>query len=171
MAFTIAKKPELDTNGTRWVEFAKGAKILVGSIADPIYKSHQSLIKRHLAAIDQQVKVGTAAFNVAEIPLEEIEIDDDLYTDLAARHLIKDWEGVDEAGNPGVPAPYTPELCKQLIKQMPSVYFLAVQTGLDIARRIEEKAQATAKKPSTPTSGGGSGRAKATKKPVGSAKG
>ncbi|MEG0968958.1 MAG: hypothetical protein RSG92_26675 [Pseudomonas sp.] len=146
MAFTIAKKPELDINGTRWVEFAPGAKILVGSIASPIYKSHQSLIKRHLAAIDQQSKVGTAAFNVADIPQEQIEIDDDLYTDLAARHLIKDWEGVDVADQPGVPASYSPELCKQLIEQMPSVYFLAVRTGLDIARRIEEKTQATAEK-------------------------
>lgn len=171
MAFTISKKPELDINGKRWVEFAPGAKILVGSIANPIYKSHQSLIKRHLTSIDQQSKVGTAAFSVAEIPQEEIEIDDDLYIDLASRHLISDWEGVDVADQPGIPAPYSPELCKQLIQQLPSVYFLAVQTGLDIATRAEARAQATAKKPSTPTSGGGSGRAKSTRKPAGSAKG
>ncbi|MET3051945.1 hypothetical protein ABXV19_08975 [Pseudomonas alkylphenolica] len=171
MAFTISKKPELDINGKRWVEFAPGAKILVGSIANPIYKSHQSLIKRHLVSIDQQSKVGTAAFSVADIPQEEIEIDDDLYIDLVSRHLISDWEGVDVADQPGIPAPYSPELCKQLIQQMPSVYFLAVQTGLDIATRAEERAQATAKKPSTPTSGGESGRAKPTRKPAGSAKG
>lgn len=147
MAFTIGKKPELDVNGTRWVEFSPGAKILVASIANPIYKSHQALIKRHLADIDRQAKVGTAGFNVQDIPQEEIEIDDDLYMDLAARHLIREWEGVDVEDSPGVPAPYSPELCKRLFQQMPSVYFLAVQTGLDIARRTEEKAQATAEKP------------------------
>ena len=171
MAFTIAKKPELDINGKRWVEFAPGAKILVGSIANPIYKSHQSLIKRHLASIDQQSKVGTAGFSVADIPGEEIEIDEDLFIDLAARHLISDWEGVDVADQPGVPAPYSPDLCKRLIQQMPSVYFLAVQTGLDIAVRAEEKVLATTKKPSTPTSGGGSGPAKRVRKPAGNAKG
>jgi hypothetical protein len=146
MAFTIAKKPELDINGTRWVEFAPGAKILVGSIANPMYKSHQALIKRHLAAVDQQTKVGTQAFSIADIPHADFEIDDDLYIELAARHLISDWEGVDVEDTPGVPAPYSPELCKQLIRQLPNVYFLAVQAGLDIAVRAEEQAQATAEK-------------------------
>jgi len=171
MGFTIARKPELDLHGQRWVEFAPGAKILVASIANPIYKSHQSLIKRHLVSIDQQSKVGTAAFSVADIPQEEIEIDDDLYIDLVSRHLISNWEGVDVADQPGIPAPYSPELCKQLIQQMPSVYFLAVQTGLDIATRAEERVQATVKKSSTPTSGGATGRAKRTKKPAGNVKG
>lgn len=146
MAFTIAKKPELDVNGQRWVEFAPGAKILVGSIANPIYKSHQALIRRHLATINQQAGVGTEGFSVALMPPVEFETDDDLFIDLAARHLIKDWEGVDVEEQPGVPVPYTPELGKALINQQSSVYFLALQTALDIARRVEEKAADTAEK-------------------------
>ena len=59
--------------------------------------------------------------------------------DLVAHHLIKDWQGVDVAERPGEPAPYTPELGKALIEQMPSVYFLALRTGVDIANRVEER--------------------------------
>ncbi len=147
MGLTINKKPELDINGSRWVEISEGAKILVGSIANPMYKSHQALVKRHLAAIDLQTRVGTKSFSLADIPNAEFEGDDDLFIDLAARHLILDWEGVDVVENPGVPAKYTPELCIQLIRQMPSVYFTAVQTGLDVAVRAEEKAKETAGKP------------------------
>lgn len=146
MGITIAKKPELDLNGQRWVEFAPGAEILVGSIASPIYKSHQTLINRHLALINQQARVGTAEFNLSEIPDVELETDDDLFIELAAKHLIKDWKGVDVEERPGEPAPYTPELCIQLIKQMNSVYFLALRTGTDIARRVKEKAAATVEK-------------------------
>ncbi|WP_367237187.1 hypothetical protein VXM67_16780 [Pseudomonas sp. Rh2] len=146
MAFTIAKKPELDISGERWVEFAPGAQILVGSIANPLYKSHQALINRHLAAINQQVRVGTAEFSLSEIPDVELETDDDLFVELAAKHLIKDWKGVDVEEKPGEPAPYSAELCIALINQMPSVYFLALRTATDIARRVEEKAAATAEK-------------------------
>jgi len=146
MGITIAKRPELDLNGQRWVEFAPGAEILVGSIASPIYKSHQALINRHLALINQQARVGTAEFSLADIPDVELETDDDLFIELAAKHLIKDWKGVDVEERPGEPAPYTPELCIQLLKQMNSVYFLALRTGTDIARRVEEKAAATVEK-------------------------
>ncbi|ANY87651.1 MULTISPECIES: hypothetical protein [Pseudomonas] len=146
MAFTIAKKPELDISGERWVEFAPGAQILVGSIANPLYKSHQALINRHLAAINQQARVGTAEFSLSEIPDVELETDDDLFVELAAKHLIKDWKGVDVEEKPGEPAPYSAELCIALINQMPSVYFLALRTATDIARRVEEKAAATAEK-------------------------
>jgi len=164
MGITINKKPELDISGRRWVEIAPGAKILVGSIASPMYKSHQALIKRHLAAIDQQTRIGTQAFSLADIPNAEFEADDDLFIDLAARHLIFDWEGVDVSETPGVQAEYTPELCVQLIRQMPSVYFVAIQTGLDVAVRAEEKAQDTAGKPLPRTAGAASGRARKTRK-------
>ena len=146
MGLTIAKKPELDINGERWVEFAPGAQILVGSIASPLYKSHQALINRHLAAINQQARVGTAEFSLSDIPDVELETDDDLFVELAAKHLIKDWKGVDVEEKPGEPAPYSAELCIALINQMPSVYFLALRTATDIARRVEEKAAATAEK-------------------------
>ncbi|HDS1744201.1 hypothetical protein [Pseudomonas sp. M2] len=146
MGITIAKKPELDINGQRWVEFAPGAEILVGSIANPLYKSHQALINRHLALINQQARVGTAEFSLSDIPDVELETDDDLFIELAAKHLIKDWRGVDIEEKPGEPAPYSPELCVQLIKQMNSVYFLALRTGNDIARRVEEKTQSTVEK-------------------------
>lgn len=146
MGITIAKKPELDIDGTRWVEIAPGAKILVGSTAAPLYKSHYALIQRHLASIDMQTRVGTVEFSIAAAAPVVFEQEDEMLIDLVAKHLIKDWEGIDEADSPGVPAPYTPELCKALIRQLPKVYFLAIQTGSDIARRIEEKAQATAEK-------------------------
>lgn len=146
MGITIAKKPELDINGERWVEFAPGAEILVGSIASPLYKSHQALINRHLAAINQQARVGTAEFSLSGIPNVELETDDDLFVELAAKHLIKDWKGVDVEEKPGEPVPYSAELCIALINQMPSVYFLALRTATDIARRVEEKAAATAEK-------------------------
>lgn len=146
MGITIAKKPELDINGQRWVEFAPGAEILVSSIANPIYRSHQALVNRHLAAINQQTGVGTADFSIGAIPDVQLETDDELFVELAAKHLINDWKGVDVEEKPGEPAPYSPELCVALINQMPSMYFLALRTATDIARRVEEKAKATAEK-------------------------
>lgn len=160
MGITIAKKPELDINGQRWVHFKVGpgglavkceqgpdtAAILVASIANPIYKSHQAVIRRHVAALNHQAGVGTAGFTIDSIPDVELETDDDLFIDLATKHLIKDWKGIDVEERPGEAAAYTPELCKSLIEQMPSIYFLALRTGLDIAKRIEEQAQATAEK-------------------------
>lgn len=144
---TIAKKPELDIDGTRWVEIAPGAKILVGSTAAPLYKSNYALIQRHLQSIDAQARVGTQQFTGESIGAVAFEDESELLIELVAKHLIKDWEGVDEIEKPGVPAPYSPGLCKQLIYQMPSVYFTAIQTGRDIAMRAAEQAQVTAGKP------------------------
>lgn len=144
---TIAKKPELDIDGTRWVEIAPGAKILVGSTAAPLYKSNYALIQRHLNSIDAQTRVGTQQFTGESIGAVVFEDESELLIELVAKHLIKDWEGVDEVDEPGVPAPYSPDLCKQLIYQMPAVYFAAIQTGRDIAVRAEAQAQATAGKP------------------------
>lgn len=167
MGFTIARKPELDLHGQRWVEFAPGAKILVGSAADPVYRSHRALVNRHLAAVDSQAGVGTKQFSVAQIPQVEIEVDDELYMDLVAHHLIKDWQGVDVAERPGEPAQYTPELGKALIEQMPSVYFLALRTGVDIANRVEERIKESVGKLSPSTDGAATGRAKRTRKSAG----
>lgn len=146
MGITIAKKPELDINGERWVEFAPGAKILVASFANPLYKSSKAIVQRHLQAIDAQAKAGTKEFKLEAIQDVELETADDLFFELAARHLIKDWEGVDVAELPGQPAKYTPELCIQLMEQMPEVYWLAIRTALDIATRAEQKAEETAGK-------------------------
>ncbi|MNJ53297.1 hypothetical protein D3C77_486810 [compost metagenome] len=65
---------------------------------------------------------------------------------MAARYLIKDWEGVDVAEKPGAPAKYTPELCIQLMEMMPDVYWVAIRTALDILTRAEERAEETAGK-------------------------
>ncbi len=146
MAITIAKKPELDINGQRWVEIAPGAELLVGSIAAPLYRSHLAVLNRHMGAINSQCGVGTTEFSIANLPEVEFENSDDLYFDLVSTHLVKDWKGIDVAESPGVPAPYSPALCKELFEQMPSAYFAALKAGHDIAKRIEEKAAATAEK-------------------------
>ena len=146
MGITITKKPELDIDGTRWVEIAPGAKILVGSTAGPIYKSHYALIQRHLGAIDAQARVGTKEFGAQCLAEVVFEDESELLIDLVSKHLIKDWEGVDEADHPGIPAPFSSALCKSLIYQMPEVYFKAIQTGRDIALRAEDQAQETAGK-------------------------
>lgn len=160
MAFTIVKKPDLDTIGSRWVEFAPGAKLLVGSIACPLYRSHEALVRRHIAAIDQQARIGAADFEVGKIPPEHVEDGDGLFADLAARHLIKGWEGVDVEENPGVPAEYTPELGRMLLDQIPGLYFLVLQAAVDVAQRREEQKAATVGKRSRTTAGKGTTRAK-----------
>lgn len=146
MGITIANKPELDINGERWVEFAPGAKLLVGSAADPIYRSHLAVLNRHIGSVNVQCGVGSKDFSIATLPPVEFENGDDLYFELAATHLVKNWEGVDVEDSPGVPAIYSAGLCKKLFEQMPSAYFAALKTANDIAKRIEEQAQATAEK-------------------------
>lgn len=93
---------------------------------------------------------------------------DDMLVDLVCKHIILEWEGVEEAEQPGVDTPYTQERGKLLIAQRPDVYFTALQVASDIATRAEERAKETAKKLSMPTAGGATGPAKRTRKPAGS---
>lgn len=145
MGITI-KKPELDIEGQRWVDFAPGAKLLVASFGNPMFKSHKAIIQRHLDSIDLQTKAGTKDFSLDAVAEVEIESGDDLYFELAARHLIKDWQGVDVADNPGFPAQYTPKLGVELLKMMPDVYWIVVRAALDIMTRAKERAAETAEK-------------------------
>ncbi|UXH41630.1 hypothetical protein [Pseudomonas promysalinigenes] len=146
MGVTIAKKPELDINGERWVEFAPGARLLVRSAADPLYRSHLAVLNRHIGLINNQCRVGSQNFSISSLPQVEFENGDDLYFELAAMHLVKNWDGVDVEGSPGSPAPYSTELCKKLFEQMPSAYLAALQAANDIAKRVEEQAKATVEK-------------------------
>ncbi|AGA72982.1 hypothetical protein CXG50_12320 [Pseudomonas plecoglossicida] len=145
MGITI-KKPEIDIDGQRWVDFAPGAKLLVASFGSPLFKSHKAIIQRHLDSIDAQTRAGTKDFSLESIAEIELESGDDLYFELAARHLIKDWQGVDVAENPGVPAEYSPKLGVALLKMMPDVYWTVVRAALDIMTRAKERAEATAEK-------------------------
>jgi len=145
MGITI-KKPELDIEGQRWVDFAPGAKLLVASFGNPLFKSHKAIIQRHLDSIDIQTRAGTKDFSLDVVAEVELESGDDLYFELAARHLIKDWQGVDVADNPGVPAHYTPKLGVELLKMMPDVYWTVVRASLDIMTRAKERATETAEK-------------------------
>lgn len=162
MAITLKKKPELDLNGTRWVHFKldedgehllpvdleEGAdlSLLVGSTASPLFKSHHALINRHMASIDAQARVGTREFD--PIALEEVKFDsmDDMLIGLVAKHLIRDWKGVQEEEEKGIPAPYTPERGVVLLRQYPELYWLSLKTGTDIALRAEARAEETSGK-------------------------
>lgn len=147
MSITIAKKPELDLNGERWVEIAPGAQLLVGSMGSPLYLSHLAVLNRHAGAINSQYGVGTADFSIAKLPEYELENIDSLYFDLVATHLVKDWKGIDVEDAPGVPAKYSPALCTALFKQMDSAYFAVLKAATDIAKRVERQAADTAEKP------------------------
>jgi hypothetical protein len=162
MAITLKKKPELDLHGTRWVHFklakeggrlaphaveeGSDLSLLVASIMNPLYQSHLALIQRHIARIDMAAGVGTREFDPAA--LGEVAYDEQgrLLVVLATEQLIKDWKGVQEAEEPGVPAEYTPARCKVLLDDHPELYLYAIQAGNDIAARIEQRAQETAGK-------------------------
>lgn len=159
MAITLKKKPELDLHGTRWVHFKLDKEtgrlaphpveeeadlsLLVASIMNPLYQSHLALIQRHIARIDMAAGVGTREFDPAA--LGEVAYDEQgrLLVVLASEQLIKDWKGVQEEEEPGVPAEYTPVRCQVLLNEYPELYLFAIQTGNDIAARIELRAQET----------------------------
>lgn len=159
MAITLKKKPELDLHGTRWVHFKldketgrlaphaveEGAdlSLLVASIMNPLYQSHLALIQRHIARIDQDAGVGTQQFDPAA--LGEVAYDEQgrLLVALATEQLIKDWKGVQEAEEPGIPAEYTPARCKVLLDDHPELYLFAIQTGNDIAIRVKQRTEET----------------------------
>ncbi|HDS1765639.1 hypothetical protein NPS42_15005 [Pseudomonas putida] len=147
MALVISQAPKLDLEGTRWVEIAPGVKIQVGSAANPKFKSHHAMIQRHQSIVDSRYGVGTEGFDPVNAEIPEIESMDDMLVDLVCKHIILGWEGVEEAGQPGVDTPYTQERGKLLIAQRPDVYFTALQVATDIATRAEERAKETAKKP------------------------
>lgn len=162
MAITLKKKPELDLHGTRWVHFkldeegghllpidieeGSDLSLLVGSTANPLFKSHHALINRHMTSIDAQARVGTREFD--PIALEEVKFDsmDDMLKGLVAKHLIQDWKGVQEEEDPGVPAPYTAERGITLLGQYPELYWFSLKTGTDIALRAEARAEETSGK-------------------------
>ncbi|WP_020190738.1 hypothetical protein [Pseudomonas putida] len=147
MAFVISQAPKLDIEGTRWVDIATGVKIKVGSAANPKFKSHHAMIQRHQSIVDSRYGVGTEGFDPVNAEIPDIESMDDMLVDLVCKHIILDWEGVQEADQPGVDAPYTQERGKLLIGLRPDVYFTALQVATDIATRAEERAKETAKKP------------------------
>ncbi|QZI68670.1 hypothetical protein K5F93_19985 [Pseudomonas protegens] len=168
MAIVITQAPKLDLEGTRWVEIDAGVKIKIGSAGNPKFKSHHALILRHQSIVDSRYGVGTDGFNPANSEIAEIESMDEMLVDLVCKHLILDWEGVEEAEAPGVNAPYTQERGKLLIAARPDVYFTALQVASDIAMRAEEKTKETVGKPSKPTGGVATGRGKKTAKSAGS---
>ncbi|POA50291.1 hypothetical protein C1893_01700 [Pseudomonas sp. MPR-ANC1] len=168
MALVITQAPKLDLDGTRWVDIDKGVRLKIGSAGNPKFKSHHALILRHQAAVDSRYGVGTEGFDPSNTEIAEIESMDDMLVDLVCKHLILDWEGVEEADAPGVDAEYTQERGKLLIAVRPDVYFLALKTGSDIAMRAEEKTKETVGKPSRRTNGAGTGQARKTRKSAGS---
>lgn len=159
MAITLKKKPELDLDGTRWVHFKlddsgehllpnqseEGAdlSLLVGSTANPLFRSHHALIQRHMSAIDAQARVGTKEFSPLALDPLKFDSMDDMLVGLVSKHLVKDWKGVQEEAEKGVPAPYTQERGQVLLRQYPELYWFVLQTGADIAHRIKEKTQET----------------------------
>ncbi|WP_025126479.1 hypothetical protein [Pseudomonas sp. PH1b] len=169
MAIVITQAPKLDLEGTRWVEIDVGVKIKVGSAGNPKFKSHHALILRHQSIVDSRYGVGTEGFDPANAEIAEVESMDGMLVDLVCKHLILDWEGVEEAEAPGVNTPYTQERGKLLIAVRPDVYFTALQVASDIATRVEEKTKETVGKPSKPTGGVATGQGKKTAKSAGSA--
>lgn len=167
MALVITQAPKLDLEGTRWVDIDKGVKIQIGSAGNPKFKSHHALIQRHQAVVDSRYGVGTDGFDPANTEISEIESMDDMLVGLVCKHLILDWEGVEEAEAPGVDTPYTQERGKLLIAVRPDVYFIALKVASDIATRAEEKVAGTVGKPSRRTSGGATGQANPTRKSAG----
>ncbi|MGK8345406.1 hypothetical protein ACRS2Z_28340 [Pseudomonas aeruginosa] len=158
MAITLKKKPEIDLYGTRWlhlkldeqghlspcdVEAEADLSLLVGSTGDPLFQSHHAMINRHMQAIDAQAGVGTSQFS--PLTLADVQFDniDNLLIGLVARHIIKDWKGVQDEAAPGVPADYTPERGQALMRQHPDAYWLALKTGTDIAVRADLRTQET----------------------------
>lgn len=169
MALVITQAPKLDIDGTRWVDIEPGVRIKVGSSANPKFKSHHALILRHQSAIDARYGVGTDGFDPANAEIASLDSSDDMMVDLVCKHIILDWEGVEEAEAPGASAPYTKERGKLLITIRPDIYFTALQVATDIAVRAEERIKESVGKLSPSTDGAASGRARATRKRGGNA--
>ena len=168
MALVITQAPKLDLDGTRWVDIEPGVRIKVGSSANPKFKSHHALILRHQSAIDVRYGVGTDGFDPANAEIASLDSSDDMMVDLVCKHIILDWEGVEEAEAPGVIAPYTKERGKLLIAIRPDIYFTALQVATDIAIRSEERIKESVGKLSPSTDGAATGRAKRTRRSAGS---
>lgn len=159
MAITLKKKPELDLNGTRWVHFkldedgehllpvdleeGSDLSLLVGSTANPLFRSHHALIQRHMASIDAQTRVGSRDFDPAVLEPVKFDSMDEMLIGLVAKNLIQGWKGVQEEEEKGVPAEYTPERGRVLLGQYPELYWFALKVGTDIATRAAERTQET----------------------------
>ncbi|WP_241646877.1 hypothetical protein [Rosenbergiella metrosideri] len=128
----------LDADETRWIEPVKGLKLKVGSVESHGFKSTNSIVRRHISALDASFNVGTKDFDLSTIG--DVDSLDDLLLETCAKHLLIDWQGVGElVDGKEVAIDYTPEHGLALLKQKPDLYWAILKTGSDIAQGIKEQ--------------------------------
>lgn len=136
----------LDADETRWIEPEKGLKLKVGSIESHGFKSTNSIVRRHISALDASLKIGTKEFDLSTIG--DVDSLDELLLETCAKHLLLDWQGVGElVGGKEIAIEYTPENGLALLKQKPELYWAILKTGSDIAQGIKEQQEEAVGKP------------------------
>lgn len=116
--------------------------IALTRLRQPAFRSHNTMVRRHISKLDDRFKVGSPEFNPAEI--ESTDVSDDLLIDSVAKHLLLDWEEVgEEVDGKQQPIDYTPEKGKTLLLQQPELYLAVLSSASDIEEGKEKQKKET----------------------------
>ncbi|MEX9609622.1 hypothetical protein JI723_13900 [Providencia manganoxydans] len=140
----LTDKPSIEL--TKWIDLKDGLRLQVGSINHDDYRSVNSAIHRHIDRLDAKMKVGTAEFDPEDMEISKAP--DEMLTSIAARYLIRGWEGVGELNSKGeaVAVEYTPERGAMLLNQKPELYWQVLHAAALVGREESENVADTVKK-------------------------
>ena len=151
MALKLVKKTEPVAN-EKWVEFDKDTKILLAPIDTPEYQIALERARRRLRRNDEQFTEGT----VGVVSGEKTEHQN--HCMLLSHFILKDWEGAqDEDGNP---LKYTPAIGAQMLEGDVEFFVFVLKNAAEFAAENKGELAETVEKPSSGSTGKGSGRGK-----------
>lgn len=151
MALKLVQKTE-PVASTKWFDFDKDTKIQLAPIDSPEYQIALERARRRLRRNDEQFTEGT----VGVVSGEKTEHQN--HCMLLSHFILKDWEGAqDEAGNP---LKYTPAIGAQMLEGDVEFFIFVLKNAAEFAAENKGELAETVEKPSTGSTGKGSGAGK-----------
>lgn len=151
MALKLVKKTEPVAN-EKWFEFDKETKILLAPIDTPEYQIALERARRRLRRNDEQFTEGT----VGVVSGEKTEHQN--HCMLLSHFILKDWDGAqDDEGNP---LKYTPAIGAEMLDGNVDFFIFVLKNAAEFAAENKGELAETVEKPSSGSSGKGSGAGK-----------
>jgi hypothetical protein len=151
MALKLVKKTEPVSND-KWFNFDKDTKILLAPIDTPEYQIALERARRRLRRNDEQFTEGT----VGVVSGEKTEHQN--HCMLLSHFILKDWDGAqDDEGNP---LKYTPAIGAEMLDGNVDFFIFVLKNAAEFAAENKGELAETVEKPSTGSTGKGSGAGK-----------
>ena len=132
---TLKTDPEKEERGI-WVDWAHGMRLKIAHVSTPRYQAASLKLFRRASPLPDPE--DDHAFKLLAVPA-------------TARHILLDWENVDdEEGNP---LPYTPEVGERYLREIRTLRdFVTIVSLQDFRYRVMEEVSGNSLAPSNGTS-------------------